>query len=217
MVIRILLAEDQQMFRQVLGQALASEDDIKLIGEAGNGRDAIEMVTELSPDVLVIDIGLPRMNGIDAANRVRTDAPETKVVILSRYTDEQHVAQALRAGARGFVLKSAAMEELLSAIRAVNQEQFYLSPAILQPIVAGYMEWTTGAGLCPHERLTSREREIMQLVAEGKTSQQVAEELRLNVRTVESHRSRLMNKLDFRNVADLVRYSIQHGLVDIVS
>ena len=215
MTVRVVLAEDHQMFRQALGQVLA-QNGITLLGEAGDGREAVELVRELGPDIVVMDISMPRLNGIEATVQIRAATPPTRVIILSRFAEQKQVVRALRAGAAGYLLKNDAVDELLSAINAVNRGDLYISPAVLRPVVEGYLAWVEQQGASPIDRLTDREREVLQLIAEGKSNQAIAQELNLGVRTVETHRANLMNKLDLHNVADVVRFAFQHGILGSV-
>jgi DNA-binding NarL/FixJ family response regulator len=215
MAVRVVLAEDHQMFRQALGQVLA-QNGITLLGEAGDGREAVELVRELGPDIVVMDISMPRLNGIEATIQIRAATPQTRVIILSRFAEQKQVVRALRAGAAGYLLKNDAVDELLSAINAVNRGDLYISPAVLRPVVEGYLAWVEQQGASPIDRLTDREREVLQLIAEGKSNQAIAQELNLGVRTVETHRANLMNKLDLHNVADVVRFAFQHGILGSV-
>jgi DNA-binding NarL/FixJ family response regulator len=212
MAVRVVLAEDHQMFRQALGQVLA-QNGIDLLGEACNGREAVELVQQLEPDIVVMDISMPRLNGIEATVHIRSATPQTHVIMLSRYADQRQVVRALRAGADGYLLKNDAVDELLIAISAVNRGDLYISPAILRPVVEGYLAWVEQQGASPLDRLTDREREVLQLIAEGKSNQAIAQELNLGVRTVETHRANLMNKLDLHHVADVVRFAYRHGIV----
>jgi DNA-binding NarL/FixJ family response regulator len=214
MTIRVILAEDHQMFRQAMQLALAAHKDIEIVGEANNGREAVDLVVSLIPDVVVMDISMAQLNGIDATREIRAKVAPSKVIVLSQHTDEQQVIQALRAGARGYVVKNAALDELVLAIQAVQSGSPYLSPAILPPVLNGYLAWTEQQGdSYPMDRLTPRERQVWQLVAEGRINQEIAEELELGVRTIETHRAKLMNKLDAHNVAELVRLAVRHGVV----
>lgn len=213
MTTRIILADDHQIFRQALGQALTTGGKIELVGEAGNGQEAITMAAELSPDILVMDIGMPRLNGIDAAQRILSENSKIRIIILSIFSEQDQITRALRAGVHGYVLKSSAMTELQLAISAVSDGNLYLSPRVLQPIVKGYLAWADQQGTSPLSQLTARERQVLQLIAEGKSSTIIARELELGIRTVESHRAKLMSKMDFRNVVDLVHFAIQHKLI----
>lgn len=212
MTVRVILVEDHQMFRQALGQVLA-QNGITLVGEAGDGREAVELVQELEPSIVVMDISMPRLNGIEATVQIRAATPRTRVIVLSRFSEQNQVVRALKAGADGYLLKNDAIDELLIAINAVNRGDLYVSPAVLRPIVEGYLAWVERQGEYPIDRLTDREREVLQLVAEGKSNQAIAQELNLGVRTVETHRANLMSKLDLHNVADVVRFAFQYGIL----
>jgi DNA-binding NarL/FixJ family response regulator len=165
MTVRVVLADDHQMFRQALGQVL-TENGLTLLGEAGDGREAVELVQELEPSVVVMDISMPRLNGIEATTQIRAAAPQTRVIMLSRFAEQSQVVRALRAGADGYLLKNDAIDELLIAIHAVNRGDLYLSPAVLRPVVEGYLAWVEQQGESPIDRLTDREREVLQLIAE---------------------------------------------------
>jgi two-component system response regulator NreC len=212
MTVRVVLAEDHQMFRQALGQVLA-QNGITLLGEAGDGREAVELVQELEPSIVVMDISMPRLNGIEATIQIRAGTPQTRVIMLSRFAEQSHVVRALKAGAEGYLLKNDAVDELLIAINAVDRGDLYISPAVLRPVVEGYLAWVEQQGESPIDRLTDREREVLQLIAEGKSNQAIAQELNLGVRTVETHRANLMNKLDLHHVADVVRFAFEYGIV----
>lgn len=212
MTVRVVLADDHQIFRDALGITL-EENGIELVGGTGNGREAVEMAKELSPDIIVMDIHMPLLNGIEATRQIRSQAPGTRVIVLSMLTDQTHVVEALQAGAHGYVIKQSALEELLVAIRSVQEDHLYLSPSVLAPVVAGYLEWVASQGMPPLHRLTKREREVLQLIAEGMNTQEAAHELELGVRTVESHRSSLMEKLGLTNVVELVHLAFQLGIV----
>lgn len=212
MTVRVVLADDHQIFRDALGKTL-SENGVELVGGTGNGREAVEMAKELSPDIIVMDIHMPLLNGIEATRQIRSQAPGTRVIVLSMLTDQTHVVEALQAGAHGYVIKQSALEELLVAIRSVQEDHLYLSPSVLAPVVAGYLEWVASQGMPPLHRLTKREREVLQLIAEGMNTQEAAHELELGVRTVESHRSSLMEKLGLTNVVELVHLAFQLGIV----
>jgi DNA-binding NarL/FixJ family response regulator len=213
MTVRVVLAEDHQMFRQALGQVLA-QNGVTLVGEAGDGREAVELVQELEPNIVVMDISMPRLNGIEATVQIRSATPQTHVIMLSRFAEQSQVVRALKAGADGYLLKNDAIDELLIAIKAVNRGDLYISPAVLRPVVEGYLAWVEQQGESPVDRLTDREREVLQLIAEGKSNQAIAQELNLGVRTVETHRANLMSKLDLHNVADVVRFAFEHGVVE---
>jgi DNA-binding NarL/FixJ family response regulator len=213
-VIRVIIADDHHLVRQGIRALLEKADDIEVVGEAADGQEAVELVERLAPDVLVMDIAMPRLNGSQAVGRVRALGMATQVVILSMYSDETLVRQALRSGAKGYLLKRSVKEELLLAIRAASRGEIYLSPAISQSIVAGFLKLQTGADASsPFERLTPREREVLQLISEGHTNNAIAHVLKVSVKTVEKHRANLMSKLNVRDLAGLIRAAIKHGLI----
>jgi DNA-binding NarL/FixJ family response regulator len=213
-VIRVVVAEDHHLVRQGIRALMEKAHDIEVIGEAADGQEALELVDQLAPDVLVIDIAMPRLDGLQAIGRMRAHGATTRAVVLSMYSDETLVRQALRIGARGYLLKRSVAEELPLAIRAANLGDIYLSPAVARSIATELLELQTGvepSGLL--ERLTSREREVLQLVAEGHTNRAIARLLQVSVRTVEKHRANLMAKLNVHNLPGLVRMAIKHRLV----
>ncbi len=214
---RILLADDHTLVRAGLRALLESIDDVTAISEAGDGRRALELVAAERPDVALLDISMPGLNGLEVAARVTSDSPRTRLVILSMHSSPSYVAQALRAGAVGYLLKDSAAEELGLALRAVMSGETYLSPAISRQVVDGFL----GRLARPEkdeaepvdEQLTPRQREILQLVAESRSSKEVAAMLSLSVKTVEAHRSQIMERLGIHDLAGLVRYAIRVGLV----
>jgi len=210
--IRVLLADDHTLVRQGLRSLLAKEADIKVIGEARNGREAVHQVLALKPDVVIMDVSMPRLNGFEATQRINTASPGTRIVALTVHQEERHVRALLRAGARGYVPKEAPFSELLAAVRAVHAGGCYLHPAISGPVVNGYLD-----GSKPEEGddlLTPREREVLQLVSEGYTNRLIATELRLSIKTVEAHRARIMTKLKIHNAAGLTRYALSRGMAE---
>ena len=210
--IRVLLADDHTLVRQGLRALLEREADIKIIGEARNGREAVHRAAALKPDIVVMDISMPHLNGLEATERIASTCPGTRVVALSMHKQERHVQSLLRAGARGYVPKDAPASELLAAVRAVHGGGCYLHPQISSKVVDGYLDGNRPAE--PKEPLTSREREVLQLVAEGKTNRLIAAELRLSVKTIEAHRARIMSKLKIHNAAGLTRYALSRGIID---
>ena len=208
--VTILLADDHHIVRQGLVKLLEAESRFKVVGQASDGREAIRMAEELKPDIVVMDVGMPSLNGIEATRRVTHKLASTKVVILSMYKREEYAVQALRAGAMGFVVKESAVDELVQAVDTVMAGKTYLSPAL------GLKVPTPGRGReakSPFEMLTPREREVLQLIAEGHTNKQIAKQLFISVKTVETHRLHIMQKLDLHDVASLTRYALTHGLV----
>ncbi len=203
-MIRVLLADDHRIVREGLRALLETSEDIQVVGEASDGREALSLAQEVQPDVVVMDLAMPSLNGVDATKRLRAALPETQVVVLSMHATEAHVRPALRAGARGYLLKGAGLSDLLTAVRAVAAGDAFFSPQI-----AAFLLDRPDPG----DSLTSREREVLQLVGEGRSSAEIARLLHISVKTVEGHRARLMTKLRARNVADLVRGAIRLGLV----
>jgi DNA-binding NarL/FixJ family response regulator len=207
MPIRILLADDHVVVRQGL-RILLEQAGMVVIGEASDGQEALRSAHEQSPDVAVLDIAMPHLNGLETARRLREALPQTKIVLLTMHTEDPYVLEALQAGAVGYVLKTQAAVDIVQAIRDVLQGGIYLSPRVSRAVVTAYL---TRSHL-PPDPLTSREREILQLIAEGQTTKEIASRLGLSVKTVESHRINLMRKLDIHETATLVRYAIRRGL-----
>jgi DNA-binding NarL/FixJ family response regulator len=210
--VRVLLADDHHLVRAGLRALLADQPGVEVVGETGDGRDALEMIERHRPDVALLDITMPGLNGLEVAGRVEKASPRTKVVILSMHAGEAYVAQALRVGVAGYLLKDAAAEELGIALEAVGRNEVYLSPAISRKVVDGYLR-AAGADDDPLASLTARQREILQLIAEGRSTKEIASDLDVSVKTVETHRAQLMERLDIRDVAGLVRFSIRVGLI----
>ncbi len=211
---RVILADDHNVVRKGIRALLEKSGDIEVIGEASDGQEAVDLVERLLPDVLVIDIAMPRLNGIEATRRVGDLRLATQVVILSAHSDEALVRQALHSGARGYLLKQSVTEELLLAIHAASRGETFLSPAISGIVLDDFLSRRSDSqGLSPLDRLTPREREVLQLIAEGHTNVQMAKILNISVKTVERHRASLMNKLDVHDIAGLTRVAIKHGLI----
>lgn len=216
MIVRILLADDHHLVRTGMRALLQSFPNVEVVGETGDGREAIELVQTLAPNIVLMDIAMPGLNGLDATARIVKEFPHTRVIILSMHANEEYVQQALRAGAAGYLLKNAAPEELGLAIQAVTRGETWLSPAISRLVVEEYLG-ARGETAGPLAQLTPRQREILQLIAEGKTTKQIAAALAVSIKTVETHRTQLMERLGIRDVAGLVRFAIRHGLVRIDS
>lgn len=208
--ISILLADDHSVVRQGFRRILESQADMEIVGEAANGREAIERATKLSPDVVVMDVAMPELNGIEATRRLMESSPRTRVLALSMHKDAVYVREILRAGARGYLLKDAIDADLLAAVRAVARGEGYLSPAIADAVLTDYRQHVTD----PIDLLTSREREVLQLIAEGKTNKEIATDLKLSVYTVDAHRGRIMEKLNLHSTGELVRFAVRKGLID---
>src|SRR3989442_1379130 len=207
MAIRVMVADDHPVVRQGLKFLLAREG-FSVVAEASDGREALRQAEEIRPEVAVLDLAMPHLNGLDAAREIMKISPGTKTIILTQHTEEPYILEALRAGVHGYLLKSQAMPEVIQAIRDVHHGKLYLSPAISDVVVGAYRE----QGGPSRDPLTPREREVLQLVAEGKTTKQVAEMLGITVKTAESHRSRLMLKLGIHEIAGLVRYPVRRPM-----
>ena len=209
MSFRIVLADDHLIVRQGL-RALLDLEGFAVVGEAENGRDAVKLAQTHRPDVVVLDLKMPTRNGLDAGREILQNRYATAAILLTMHTEEHQIAMALRAGIRGYLLKTQAAEDLVHAIREVVRGEIYLSPGVSRIVVDGYLSGERPAG----DPLAPRERQVLQLVAEGKTSKEIAILLGLTVKTAESYRARLMEKLDVHETAGLVRYAIRHGLID---
>jgi DNA-binding NarL/FixJ family response regulator len=212
---RVLLADDHTLVRAGIRALLQSLPDVEIVAEASDGREALERVLATQPDVALLDISMPSLNGLELAARLAVESPRTRLVILSMHGDPGHVAQALRAGVSGYLLKDAAVDELPVLLRAVSRGETYLSPAISRSVVEGFLQ-RSGASpaATADDGLTSRQREILQLVSEGKSSKEVAQLLDISLKTVESHRSQIMDRLNIHDLAGLVRYAVRTGLVN---
>lgn len=214
--ITVLLAEDHTIVRQGLRKLLEAETDVEVVGEATNGRQAVELTRKLRPAVVLMDIAMPLLNGLEATRQIRQTFPATKVLILSAHSDEAYVERATTSGAAGFLLKQTSSHVLAAAIREVQKGNTFFSPAIDQQLQDHYEPASNRAGLLKKkgDRLTSREVEVLQLIAEGQPNKQVASELGISVKTVEKHRQRLMEKLSIHDTAGLTRYAIAAGIVE---
>jgi DNA-binding NarL/FixJ family response regulator len=210
--IRVLLADDHTLVRAGLRGLLEGIAGIEVVGEAGDGNEAVRLSGELHPDVVLLDVGMPELNGLDAASRLLGRDATIRVLILSMHTSEEYVLRALRAGCAGYLLKRSAVSELEVAVRAVARGETYLSPAVSKQVVDDYVG-RTGGSADPLEALTPRQREILQLVAEGHTSKEIAERLGLSFKTVEAHRAQIMERLGLDDVTGLVRFAVRVGLV----
>jgi DNA-binding NarL/FixJ family response regulator len=207
--IRVLLVDDHAMVRAGFRSLLTAMDGVEVIGEAANGREAVSQAQALRPDVVVMDVMMPQLNGLDATARIVAARPETRVLILTMNASEEYIRQALRAGASGYLLKESTPAELEQAVRIVGAGGKYLTTAISPQIIAGLLQGAESS----LERLTTRQREVLQLVAEGSTTKEIARKLGISAKTVEAHRSQLMEALDIHDIAGLVRYAIRTGLV----
>jgi two-component system, NarL family, response regulator NreC len=214
MKIRILLADDHAILRRGLRALLERESDLEVVGEAADGRETVKMAEELSPDVVVLDVTMPNLNGIEAARQICGQGKPTAVLVLSMHSDEGYVLRALRAGARGYLLKEAVESELILGIRAVASGKAYFSPEVSKLLVEDYVQGLNKRGLEDRfDLLTTREREVLQLLAEGRSAKDIARVLDLSVYTVETHKSNLMQKLGLHSMAELILYAVRRGII----
>jgi len=210
--VRILLADDHAVLRDGVQLILQSHPGFDVVGTAENGVDAVVLAEQLQPDVAVLDIGMPRLNGLEATRRIRETCPATQVIILSMHDGDEYLREALRAGAAGYVLKRAAARELVGAIDVVRRGESYLDPALTRTLISDYVRKSERDD-APDDSLTEREIEVLSLVAEGLTNRQIASKLSISIKTVQSHRANLMDKLDLHDRTELVRYAIRRGLI----
>jgi len=213
--IRILLADDHRLFRFGLKQLLDQRSSLTIVGEAGDGFTAVEMAASLKPDIIFMDISMPHLNGLEALRRILEQNPTARIVILSMHSDHRYVAEALKSGARGYLLKDAAPDELLKSITRIMAGQYFLSSGVNQQVIADFINRSSGEPETPFNHLSSREREVLQLLAEGFTTKQIANRLNLSAKTIESHRLHIMDKLELHSIADLTKYAIREGLVEL--
>ena len=214
--IRVLVVDDHTIVRDGIRALLGLAGDIEVVGEAENGREALDRVRELVPDVVLMDVAMPTMDGLEATRRIHREFPQTKVLALTQYDDREYVFSVVEAGAQGFISKTAASAEVVSGIRAVHRGDSFLSPSVAKLLVEHYRE---GAALRksqdPYGQLTDREREILKLLAEGYTGQEIAEMLVISPKTVEGHKTNLMSKLDIHSRTDLVKYALRKGIITV--
>ena len=211
---RILIADDHKIFREGLRTLLSNQRGVKVVGEADNGRSTVSMAAELRPDVVIMDVAMPELNGIDATRQISSLCEATKVLALSMHADSRFVTRMLTAGAHGYLLKDCAFEELTLAIQTVLSDDVYLSPGVAGVVVRAMQSRTTELGTKAPE-LTPREREVLQLVAEGRTTREIAARLHVSVKTIETHRKQIMDKLELRSVAELTKYAVREGLTSL--
>lgn len=211
--ITVLVADDHTLVRDGVKLLLQAEADLRVVGAVADGRAAVEQAVALQPDVVVLDVSMPDMNGIEAARRIRESCPNTRVVMLSMHDSAEHVYRALEAGASGYLLKDSAGTEVAVAVRAVHAGRRYLAERINELVIAGYLGEARGHS--PLDSLSARERDILQLVVDGQSNAEAAARLHLSVKTVETYRSRMMQKLGLRNVTELIKFAIAHGLTQV--
>ena len=215
MKVKVLLVDDHKMMRDGLHSLLAGVSDMDVVGEAADGRTALDLVRRLAPDVVVMDIGMAELNGVEATRRIRAEYPGVKVVALTTHTDKRYVHHMLEAGACGYVLKISAHDELVRAVRAAYLGRTYLSPEVAGAVVERTTQPHDGAAQSAFSNLGAREREVLQLVAEGKTSAEAAKEMHISIKTVETHRRNIAHKLHLRGTAELTKYAVREGLTSL--
>ena len=215
---RILIADDHEVVRKGLVALLQQQPDWQVCGEAGDGREAVEKAQQLRPDVVILDIGMPSLNGLEATRQILKTNPHARILILTLHDSDQVVRDVLNAGARGFLLKSDAARDLVAAVEALRRDKTYFTSKVASMVLEGYLKGATGLAPAPvsRNRLTPREREIVQLLAEGKSTKEVAVALGLSVKTAETHRSNIMRKLQLHSVSDLVLYAVRNNIVHVV-
>jgi two-component system, NarL family, response regulator NreC len=212
-MIEIILADDHQVVRKGLKALLDAEDDMEIIGEAGDGLETIKMVEEMSPDVLVLDLMMSGINGLEVTRQLNKKNLGTSIVILSMHSNEAYVLEALRSGAKAYVLKESSPDELVRAIREVQEGRRYLSSPLSERAIEAYTKRTEVKSIDPYDQLTTREREILELIAQGSTNAQISEKFYISTRTVETHRTNLMRKLNIHNHTQLIQFAIQHNII----
>jgi two-component system response regulator NreC len=215
--IKVLVADDHTILRQGIKALLDNQAGIEVIGEAKDGREALTLIERLLPDVILMDIAMPGLNGLEATRRIKKKFPGIKVLVLTMYTNEEYVFQILNAGANGYLVKETAFQDLISAIKAVYRDEAFMSPSISKKVINRYTQRVRKANDPTCDILTTREREILQLIAEGSSSKKIAEALFISPKTVETHRTHIMDKLNIHNRTDLIKYAIRTGIVAIDS
>lgn len=214
-IFRILIADDHEVARKGIRSLLEVHPDWEVCGEAQDGREAVECARRMKPDLVLLDIGMPSLNGLDAARQILATSPDTRILILTMHDSEQVIREVLAVGARGFLLKSDAGRDLVAAVEALQHNRTFLTTRVAQMVLEGYLHPNNGNDVLCRHILTPREREVIQLLAEGKTTKEVAVTLNLSVKTAETHRTNLMRKLDLHSVADLTRYAVRNSIVQV--
>lgn len=210
--IKVLVVDDHAVLRDGIRALLDVPEDIEMVGEASEGKDALEKAQELAPDIVLMDLMMPGMDGLEATRRLKKKTPKVKVLILSQHDNREYILSAIKAGANGYVVKKALGLELVSAIRAVYSGFFYLHPSVTEPVVTEYLKQAENE---PYDSLTAREREILKLIADGNTSREIADTLFISLKTVIGHRARIMEKLELHSSTELIKYAIRKGLIAI--
>jgi len=213
--IKVVVADDHTILRQGIKALLDNQEEIEVVGEAKDGREAIKAIEELSPDVILMDIAMPGLNGLEATRRIKKKFPKTKVVVLTMHTNEEYIFQILNAGADGYLVKETAFQDLISAINSVHRGEAFMSPSISKKVMTDYIQRAQGEERVGFDTLTTREREILQLVAEGNSNKKIAEVLFISPKTVETHRAHIMDKLNIHDRAGLIKYAIRKGMINL--
>lgn len=213
--IKVFLADDHTILRAGIRALLENEPDMVVVGEAEDGRSAVKLACQLLPDIVLMDIAMPLLSGLEATRQIRHDCSQVKVLLLTMHDNEDYIRQALANGAMGYILKDAAAHELLDAIRAVQRGEAVLSPAVTRLVIEDYLRWGDLQKDHSSDGLSPREREVLQLIAEGYTNRQISEIMSISIKTVQTHRMNLMSKLDMHDRADLIKYAIQRKIIDI--
>ncbi len=212
---RVLIADDHKIVREGLKALIDKQEAMQVVAEADNGLEAVRLARKLRPDVVIMDLGMPQMNGIEATRELTAHEPGIKVIALSMHSDKRFVLQMIKAGASGYLLKDSAFEELISAIKTVVSNQSYLSPKITDVVIKDYIQTLSRGDVSAFSVLTAREREVLQLLAEGRSTKEIAASLSVSVKTIETHRQQIMDKLDIHSVAELTKYAIREGLTSL--
>jgi DNA-binding NarL/FixJ family response regulator len=212
---RVLIADDHVLVRDGLRALLNGYEDIEVVGEASDGAEALQKATELTPDVILLDVAMPGLGGLEVTPELRKAVPNTKILVLTQYDNREYVFRFLRMGAAGYALKKAAGNDLVSAIRAVQRGERFLDPSVAGAVIDGYLQKEGGAGDDAYETLTEREKQVLRLIAEGHTNKGIGEILGISVKTAMAHRANIMGKLDIHNRSDLIKFAIRKGIIDI--
>jgi two-component system response regulator NreC len=213
--IKVVVADDHTILRQGIKALLDNQEEIEVVGEAKDGREAIKAIEALSPDVILMDIAMPGLNGLEATRRIKKKFPMTKVVVLTMHTNEEYIFQILNAGADGYLVKETAFQDLISAINSVHRGEAFMSPSISKKVMTDYIQRAQGEEKVGFDTLTTREREILQLVAEGNSNKKIAAALFISPKTVETHRAHIMDKLNIHDRAGLIKYAIRKGMINL--
>ncbi len=213
-MIRIVLADDHNVLRAGLKSLLERQHDFEVVGEAGDGRELLRLVEEVTPDVVITDIGMPRLNGTEATSQIAAKYPKTRVIVLSMHSDEAYVLRALKAGARGYLVKESAEADLMTAVRTIHAGKAFFSPSVSALLVEDYVRQMRDRGVeDSYELLSPREREVLQLIAEGSSNKDIAQSVGISVHTVETHRGNILQKLNLHSVPDLILYAVRKGVI----